>query len=168
MLYVLKQKMFSFGDDFVVRDRLGQERFLVDGKVFSIGNQLTIRDMAGQELAFIRQKILAWGPTYEVYRDGVMVAVVKKELFTFFNCRFFVDVPAPHDLEASGGFTDHEYTISRGSVPVAQVSKAWFAMTDTYGVDIEQGQDDVLILASTVVIDMACHPDDSGDSDSTN
>ena len=162
MRYVMKQKLFSFGDDFIIKDDLGHDCFFVDGKVFSIGSQLSFRDMSGQELAFIRQKVLAWGPTYEIYRTGAVAAVVKKELFTFFNCKFYIDVPGPDDLEASGEFTDHEYTVSRGSGPVAQVSKAWFTMTDTYGVNIEPGQDDVLILASTVVIDMACHGD-SGD-----
>jgi uncharacterized protein YxjI len=53
-----------------------------------------------------------------------------------------------------------EYRFSRGNQTVAEVSKRWFAWTDTYGVDIVEGQDDVLILASTVVIDMVCHGDD--------
>jgi len=38
---------------------------------------------------------------------------------------------------------------------VATVSKQWFTFTDTYGVDVAAGEDDVLILASSVVIDMA-------------
>ena len=168
MRYVIKQKMFSFGDDFVIKDEQGEERFYVDGKLFSIGNQLTFRDMAGRELAFIRQTILSWGPTYEIHRDGAMVAVVKKDLFTFFNCHFCIDVPGPNDLEAFGGFTDHEYRFSRGSVEVAHVSKSWFALTDTYGVDIIPGQDDILILAGTVVIDMACHPDNTSNSSCSN
>ena len=62
-------------------------------------------------------------------------------------------------LSAEGNFTDHEYSISRGGRSVATVSKQWFSWTDSYGVDILEGEDAVLILASTVVIDMACHPD---------
>jgi uncharacterized protein YxjI len=115
--------------------------------------------MQGQELAFIHQKLLAWGPTYEIYRDNGLFAAVKKELFTFFNCRFTVDVPGPDDLEAKGNFTDHEYEFWRHSGLRATVSKQWFAWTDTYGVEIAEGEDDILILASTVVIDMACHGD---------
>ena len=53
--------------------------------------------------------------------------------------------------------TDHEYTLSRSATPVATVSKRWFSFTDSYGVDIAEGKDDILVLASTVVIDMACH-----------
>lgn len=159
MQYLMQQKLLSWGDDFTIRDADGSDQFFVDGKAFSLGKQLSFQDMAGHELAFIKQKLLAWGPTYELYRDGTLAAVVKKELFTFFHCVFTVDVPGPDDLTAEGSFTDHEYTFARGGRIVATVSKEWFALRDTYGVDINEGEDAVLILASTVIIDMACHPD---------
>jgi uncharacterized protein YxjI len=113
--------------------------------------------MSGKELAFIRQKLLSWGPTYEIEVHGRLVAVVKKNLFTLLRCKFTVDVPGPDDLEAQGDFLDHEYTFERQNRSVASVSKRWFSWTDTYGVDIADGEDDVLILASAVVIDMVCH-----------
>jgi len=96
------------------------------------------------------------GPTYEIYKGDQLYAVVKKELFTFFKCRFTVDVDGP-DLDAEGDFLDHEYEFNRDGNPVAAVSKQWFSWSDTYGVDIAEGEDDILVLASTVVIDMACH-----------
>jgi hypothetical protein len=61
MIYLMKQKLFSWGDDFTIKDDAGNDRFLVDGKAFSLGNQLSFQDMAGNELAFIRQKLLSWG-----------------------------------------------------------------------------------------------------------
>ncbi|MBV9880098.1 MAG: LURP-one-related family protein, partial [Gemmatirosa sp.] len=123
-------------------------------------DRLAVRDLAGRELATIRQKLFAWGPTYEIHRDGALAAVVKRELFSFIHHRFTVDVPGPDDLEAEGSFTDHEYTFRRGDRVVAAVSKRWFSWTDTYGVDVADGEDDVLVLASAVVIDLVCHPDD--------
>jgi uncharacterized protein YxjI len=101
--------------------------------------------------------LLSWGPTYEIEAHGRLMAVVKKELFTLFRCKFTVDVPGPNDLEAQGDFLDHEYTFERQGHAAAQVSKRWFSWTDTYGVEIAAGEDDVLILASAVVIDMVCH-----------
>ena len=121
--------------------------------------QLSFQDIQGQELALIRQKLLAWGPTYEIYRDNGLFAVVKQELFTFFNCWFTVDVPGPDDLEAKGDFTDHEYEFWRQFGLRATVSKQWFAWSDTCAVEIVGGEDDLLILASTVVIDLACQAD---------
>jgi len=160
MRYVLKQKLLSWGDDFVIKDEYGNDVFFVDGKAFSIGDKLSFQDMHGNELAFIRQRLLAWGKTYEIFRGGQLAAVVKKELFAFLHHRFMVDVPGPDDLEAEGNFLDREYEFRRGDNVVAVVSKRWFSWTDTYGVEIVDGEDDVLILASAVVIDQACHPDD--------
>lgn len=157
MRYIMKQKILSWGNDFRIRNEAGEDVFLVDGRALSIGDKLSFQDMAGKELAFIRQKLLAWGPTYEIYRDGSLAAVVKKKLFTLIHCRFSVDVPGPDDLEAKGSFLDMEYAFSRGDEQVAEISKRWFAWSDTYGVDIRDGEDDVLILAATVVIDLACH-----------
>jgi uncharacterized protein YxjI len=155
MRYLLKQKLFSLGGAFYIKDDQERDVFLVEGKVFSFGHQLSFRDMSGNELAFIRQKVLAWGPTYEIYRDGQLFAIVKKELFTFFKHVFTIDVPGPDDLVAEGDFMDLEFTFSRSERTVAVVSRQWFSWADTYGVEIAEGEDDLTILASTIVIDMA-------------
>jgi uncharacterized protein YxjI len=159
MRYVMKQKLLSWGDDFTIQDETGKDVYFVDGKMFSLGDQLSFQDMRGNELAQIRQKLFAWGKTYEVYRGGVLAAVVRKEMFTFFKCRFTVDVPGPDDLEANGDFLDHEYEFTRGDRTVASVSKRWFSFRDTYGIDVADDEDPVLVLASAVVVDMACHSD---------
>lgn len=160
MRYVMRQKIFAFGDDFTIKDESGRDRFLVDGKVFTIRNKLEFKSMDGRELALIQQKLLSWGRSYEVYRDGNLAAVVSKKLFTLFKCKFIVDVPGPDDLEARGNFLDHEYEFFRGDRKVATCSKKWFSWSDSYGIDVADGEDDVLILASSVVIDMVCHDDE--------
>lgn len=162
MRYLLKQKFWSWGDDFTIKNAAGEDVFVVDGRAFSWGDKLSFQDAGGNELAFIRQKLLSWGPTYEIDVHGRLVAVVKKHLFTLLRCKFTVDVPGPDDLEAQGSFLDHEYTFERKGHEVAAVSKRWFSWTDTYGVDIAAGEDDVLILASAVVIDMVCHQESKG------
>lgn len=154
MRYLMKQKFFSLGGAFYIKNEHGQDVFSVEGAPFSFGRQLTFRDMSGNELALIRQKLLSWGPTYEVYRDGQLFAIVKKELFSFFKHVFTVDVPGPDDLIAEGDFWQLEFTFSRGERTVATVSRQWFSWADTYGVDIVEGEDGVLILASAIVIDM--------------
>ena len=157
MRYTMKEKLIALGEDFMIQDENGRDVYFVDGKAFSIGDKLVFKDMAGNELARIEQRLLAWGPTYEIYRDGRHVATVKKSLFTLLRCKFTVDVPGPNDLEAQGDFLDHEYAFERSGRAVASVSKRWFSWTDTYGVDVLDGEDDILILASAVVIDMVCH-----------
>jgi len=157
MVYVMRQKLISWGDDFTIQDADGRDVFFVDGRGISVGHRLSFQDMAGHELADIRQKLLAWGPTYEISRNGTLLAMVKKSLFTLFHYQFTVDVPGPDDLTAEGDFLDHEFEFKRGGRTVARVSKRWLSWTDTYGIEVEEGEDVVLILASAVVIDVVTH-----------
>ena len=157
MRYVMRQKLLSLADNFTIKNEREQDVFLVKGKVFSFGDKLSFQDLAGNELVFIDQRLLNWSPTYELWKGGELLAVVKRELFSFIHHRFTVDVPGPNDLEAEGDFLDHEYTISHGGSVVATVSKRWFSWADTYGIEIADGEDDVLVLATAVVVDMVCH-----------
>lgn len=164
MRYVMKQKVFSWSDNYIIRDEMGKELYQVKGKLFSFGDQLSFQDMAGSEFAQISQKLLSWGPTYEIYHSSQLMAVVKKELFSFFNCRFSIDVEGPDDITASGNFLDYEYTFTRSGREIARVTKEWLAWGDTYGIDIADGENQGLFLAAVVVIDLCCHDGDRGSS----
>lgn len=71
MRYLMRQRLFSFGDDFYVKDASGQDVFFVDGKALSFGDQLSFQDLAGNELAYIHERVLSWGPTYEIYTHAL-------------------------------------------------------------------------------------------------
>jgi uncharacterized protein YxjI len=161
--YQMRQDFFSFGDDFTVKDDAGRDVFFIDGKALSIGDKLIFQDMAGNELARIRERLLSIGKTYDISLADGTTATIHKHLFTLFRAAFTVDVPGPGDLEASGSFLDHDYSFQRGGRSIATVSKKWFSLRDTYGIDILSGENDVLILASAVVIDLCCHPDQKQD-----
>ena len=160
MRYLMRQRILSWGDDFTIRNEAGADVYFIDGKVFSFGNKLSFQDMDGHELLRIEQKLLSIGPQYEILRGGETIAVVKKRLFTLLRAKFSVDVPGPDDIEASGDFLDHEYAFERAGREVARVSKRWFSLADTYAVDVDPDQDDPLILACAVVIDLVSHPDE--------
>jgi uncharacterized protein YxjI len=157
--YLMRERILSWGDDFTIKDEAGREAFYVDGKVFSFGDKLSFKDRDGKEVALIDQKLLSFGPQYEIARGGTTVAVVKKHLFTLFRARFTVDVPGPDDLEAKGNFLEHEYVFERDGRDVARISKKWLSLSDSYAIDINEGEDDVVILAAAVVIDLVSHPD---------
>ena len=161
MRYVMKQKLFTLTDDYRIADANGNDMYFVKGKLLSFGKNLSFRDMAENEITHIQQKLLNWGLTYEIWHNGELEAVVKKELFTLFHCVFHVDEPGHDALTAEGEFTDHEYTFTRGGRAVATVSKQWFTFADTYGVEVDESEDALLILACTVVIDEACHGDEN-------
>ena len=157
MRYVMRQKAWSWGDNYTIKNEAGADVFLVNSRAFSFRKQLSFQDMQGHELALIAQKRFTWAPTYEITSRGRLAGVVRKKLFTFFRCRFTIDVPGPNDLIAEGDFFHNEYTFTLHGEPVAQISKRWFTWTDTYGIDVADGQDDVLFLATAVVIDLVCH-----------
>ena len=157
MRFVMKQEFWSLGDDFVIQDENGADCYRVDGRAFSFGDKLSVQDMAGNELAFISQRLLSWGPSYEIHRPGQPVTTVDKELFTFFHCKFAIDGPGDEDYEADGDFLDHEYEIHGGGGLAAVVSKRWFTWSDHYGIEIADEVDPVLLLATAVVIDLVCH-----------
>lgn len=159
MRYVMREKILGWGDDFTIKDELGNVAYTVDGKVFSFGDKLSFHDASGAEVARINQKLLSIGATYEIHRGSEHVATIKKAKFTFFRDKFYVDVPGPDDLEAQGNLLDHEYTFTRHGNEVARVSKRYFSFRDTYGIDVNDGEDPVLILASAVVIDLVSHED---------
>ena len=158
MRYVMKQKFWSFGDDFRIQDEERNDVFIVDGKAFSWGDKLSFQDTDCNEVAYISQKLLTLMPRYHIYRAGELFAEVVKK-FSWFRENFLLDVPGPNDYAIEGSFWDHEYSFTRGNRLVAQVSKRYFAWTDTYGVDINEDEDDITILATVVVIDLVCHDD---------
>jgi len=152
--YRMRQKLVSFGDDYWIENAQGRRVFFVDGKAFRVREHLAFKDMQGNELAAIQEKVMRVKDTYSIYRNGQVLATVKKALITPLRQRFDVHVAGGENMEAQGNILDHEYEIHEGRKRVAEVSKKWFRVADTYGVDIAPGADDILILAITVVIDM--------------
>ena len=155
MRYVIRERLFRLGEDSDITDESGQRVFQVDGKVLSLRDLLIVRDPAGNEVARVHRKLIALRPTYEITVGGQEVAEVRKKFFTPFGDRFTIDLPGPDDLEMVGNLLDHEFTIRRGDQTVATVSKQWFSLRDTYGVEIAPGEDTVLVLASVLALDLA-------------
>jgi uncharacterized protein YxjI len=151
--YRMREKLFAIGDDYWIENDEGQRAFKVDGKALRIRDTFVLEDASGDELFSIQEKKLHIRDTMEIERGGRSVATVKKALITPLRDRFSIEVDGGPDMEAKGNIVDHEYKIERDGHQVAEVSKRWFRIRDTYGIEIADGQDDPLILAVTVCID---------------
>jgi uncharacterized protein YxjI len=157
--YQMRQKLIAFGDDFYIEDEQGQRVFKVDGKVLRVRDTLVFRDAQGNKLCQIQERMLRIKDTMEIEGpDGKTLATVKKAIITPVRDRWTVKIKGGHDLDVQGNILDHEYRIGEGRQKVGEVSKKWFRLRDTYGVEIAEGQDDVIILAVTVAIDIMAHP----------
>ena len=156
--YQMREKLASIGDDFWIENNRGEKVYKVDGKALRVRQTMIFEDRSGRELAKIQERMLRVKDSMEVEGPGGdQMAMVKKALITPVRDRWTVKVKDGPDLEAQGNILDHEYTIGEGRDKVAEVSKKWFRIRDTYGVEIEPGQDDVLILAVTACIDQMAH-----------
>jgi uncharacterized protein YxjI len=151
--YRMREKLFAIGDDFWIENDAGERAFKVDGKAMRIRRTLVLEDTTGAELLKVQEKKLHIRDTMAIEHDGQTVATVKKALITPLRDRFSIEVEDGEDMEAKGNIVDHEYKIERGGDKVAEVSKRWFRVRDTYGIDVAPGQEEALILAVTVCID---------------
>ena len=155
--YQMREKMFAIGDDYWIETDGGERAFKVDGKALRFRETLVLEGPGGEEIYKIQEKKLTVRDKMAIERDGQTVATVRKALVSPLRDRFSIDVEGGEDMEAKGNIVDHEYKVSRGGDTVAEVSKRWFRVRDTYGVEIDPGQDDALILAITVCIDQMTH-----------
>lgn len=156
--YQMRQRMVSIGDDFWIENDQGLRVFKVDGKALRVRQTLIFENASGQELCKIQERMLRVKDTMEIEGpNGERLAMVKKALITPIRDRWVVKVGNGPDLDVQGNILDHEYSIGEGRNKIAGVSKKWFRLRDSYGVAIESGQNDILILAVTVAIDMMAH-----------
>jgi uncharacterized protein YxjI len=154
-MYVIRERLFRLGEDSDIIDEAGRPVLHVDGKVMSLHNRLILSDPAGHEVGQVQRKLAALRPTYQITLGGKDVAEVRKHMFTAFGERFTIGVHGAGELELNGDLLDHEFTIGRDGQPVATISKRWLSMTASYAVDVAPGEDDVLILASVLALDLA-------------
>jgi uncharacterized protein YxjI len=157
MRYEMKKKWFALSESLIVRDVNGQDVCTIQAAILSFNTHLTVQDMMGRELASIEGKVFSFPTTYEFFQGGTRKAVIKKDFWSFFAPKFTIEMSDGSMLEVQGDFLNHEYMFTRAGTPVAQVSMAWFALTDTYGVDVSDYVDPVLVLACAAIIDVTCH-----------
>jgi uncharacterized protein YxjI len=155
--YRMREKIFSIGDDFWIETEDGQRVFKVNGKALRVRDTLKLERPSGEELFTIQEKALRVRDTMKIEHDGDTVATVRKALVSPLRDRFEIDVEGRGELHAKGNVVDHEYKIERDGDTICEISKRWFRVRDTYGIQIAPGEDDALILAATICIDQMSH-----------
>jgi uncharacterized protein YxjI len=157
-IYKMHEKLVSIGDDYWIENEEGKREFYVDGKALRLRETLIFKDSQGNDMYKIQEKLLHIRDTVDIKRaDDGLAATVKKALINILRDKWKVEIPDGPDMEIRGNILDHEYKIDSEGERIAEVSKKWFRIRDTYGVEIEPGQDTALILAITAAIDQMAH-----------
>ncbi|WP_461206177.1 LURP-one-related/scramblase family protein [Clostridium sp. DL1XJH146] len=159
MRYKIREKIFSFGDNFTVKDEDDRDIFKVKGKVFAIGDKLRLYDMQEKEISYIEQKVLRLLPEYNIYMNGMSVAKVKKQI-SFFKAKFNIE-SSFGDYSVEGDVFSHEFNVLRNGTVVARVSKKWFSLSDTYSVDVSDSENQGFMVSLVIVIDQVIHDDEN-------
>ena len=149
MKLYIKEKVFSWGDKFTVKDASGRDKYVVEGEVFTWGKKLHIYDMTGREVAFIKQEVWSFLPRFYVFCGGQQVAEIKKE-FTFLFPKYSIEGLG---WEIDGSFLAHEYEITKGGRSIVTISKEWMTWGDSYELNIANPADEILALAVVITID---------------
>lgn len=166
MRFVLKERIFSLRDSYYIRTEQGDNAFEVTGRLIGFRDKLALRDLQGNVLASITEKMLSLRPVYTIARAGQPDAKVKKDFINIMRDGFSVDMEGGlPDLRIQGGILDHNYSIVREGMTVAQVSKKWISLRDSYVVDVAAEEDPVLLLACAIVVDRIAHADGFDDDD---
>ncbi len=153
MKYLVREKMFSIGDDFWIEDEHGQKAFYVDGKVLRIRETLVLQDPHGNELAVIHKKLVALRDTMTVERDGRTLVTVRKKISPFRD-KYRAELASGEELEIRGSIAEREYDIEYDEERLARISRKWFRLRDTYAIHVErEDADPAMLIAVAVCVD---------------
>lgn len=149
--FKMREKLISIGDDSWIEDAAGNRAYKANGKAVRIRDTFILEDANGNEVAKIQEKAIAIRDKMTIEMPGGNATIMKRAIGI--RDRFKIDVDNGPDMSAMGNFLEHEYTIEQDGTKVAEVSKKWFRVRDTYGVEVEPGANIPLVLAITVAID---------------
>ena len=163
MRYLVRERLFSITDDFWITDQQGEKVFLVDGKALRLRETFELKDASGAKLAIIRKKFLTFTDATEIEHDGAVAATAHKAVISPLFHRSVIDLEPRTGggrLEAVGNIIDKDFEIRGGRHVIARISRAWFRLRDSYGVEVAPGQNDALIVCLAICRDRIHHDEE--------
>ena len=147
-LYI-KQKVFSLGEKFTVKDQQEKDVYYVEGSFMHIPKTFTIMNAAREEVALITKQFFSFLPKFFVEVNGREVLTIKKEL-SFFKAHYTIDAAG---IEVLGNWWDMDFQVLQHGEVIGKVSKEWFTWGDSYEVQILKEEMETIVVAIVVAID---------------
>ncbi|MEV0846142.1 LURP-one-related family protein [Streptomyces sp. NPDC049954] len=153
MRFLVRERMFAIGDDYWIEDETGRKVFLVDGKAMRLRQTFELKDPQGHVLVDIREKMLSLRDTMLIERNGEPLARVKRKRLSLLRNHYRVSLVDGTELDVSGKILDREFAIDYDGELLAQISRRWLTVRDTYGVDVvREDMDPSLVIAVAVCV----------------
>lgn len=157
-VYQLRERLVDIGDDFWIETRSGRRAFKVDGKVLRLRDTFVIEGPDGSEQIRMKHRPVRVRDTWSIERPGRPEATLHKALVGPLRDRWVLEADDVGEWKIQGNLVDHEYRMEGpDGATVAETSKRWFRVRDTYGVEVDPAADATLVIAVTVAIDQAVH-----------
>jgi uncharacterized protein YxjI len=153
MKYQVREKIFRLGEDNDILNEAGQPALQVDGKVLTLRGLMLVNDLAGTEVGRVSRKLVSLMATYDITLASGVTAELHQRFSGPFHPKWTLSVAGGTDMEMTGNFAGHDFILTENGQTVATVSKAWISLADSYGVDIVEGQNDLLILCAVLALE---------------
>ncbi|MFD4523727.1 LURP-one-related/scramblase family protein [Streptomyces sp. NPDC058470] len=153
MRYLVRDRLLGFGDDYWIEDDHGNKVFLVDGKAMRLRDTFELKDTQGRVLIDIHRKMLALRDTMIIERDGDPLATIKRKRLSLLRNHYRVSLMDGTELDVSGKILDREFAVDYDNELLAQISRRWLHVRETYGVDVvREDADPALLIAVAVCV----------------
>ncbi|MFJ5305287.1 MULTISPECIES: LURP-one-related/scramblase family protein [Streptomyces] len=151
MRFLVRDRILGFGEDYWIEDQNGNKVFLVDGKAMRIRDTFELKDTHGRVLIDIHKKMLALRDTMVIERDGEPLATIRRKRFSLLRNHYRVSLVDGTELDVSGKILDREFGVDYDGELLAQISRRWLHIRETYGVDIVREDADAALLIAVAV-----------------
>ncbi|MEV0785177.1 LURP-one-related family protein [Streptomyces sp. NPDC050423] len=151
MRLLVRERLFGIGDDYWIEDADGRKVFLVDGKAMRVRDTFELKDAQGRTVAEIKQKLISLRDTMLIERDGEQLAKVKRKRLSLLRNHYRVTLVDGTELDVSGKILDREFAVEYDGELLAQISRRWLTIRDTYGIDIVREDADTALLIAVAV-----------------
>ncbi len=154
--------MFAIGDDYWIEDDAGRKVFLVDGKAMRLRDTFELKDADGRILVELRQKLISLRGTMLIERGGEELATVKRKRLSLLRNHYRVTLVDGTELDVSGKILDREFAIEYDGELLAQISRRWLTLRDTYGIDVVRDDADTALLIAVAMCVIVLADKDNG------
>ncbi|MFI8995528.1 LURP-one-related/scramblase family protein [Streptomyces sp. NPDC053542] len=151
MRYLVRDRIFGIGEDYWIEDETGRNVYLVDGKALRMRETFEIKDREGRVLITLRKKMLSMRDTMTIERDDQVIATIRRKRLSLLRNHYRVELVDGTELDVSGKVLDREFAVEYDGELLAEISRRWLTVRDTYAVNVVREDADAALLIAVAV-----------------